>query len=331
MSKISQLFGILPTKRKIFSSGNAIIGTGATNTQSYGYQIAQPPFGFINSAYGNNKFVTCTTTTSQTYYMNSGGTIWTAGGTLPTSQINTMIAFGAGLFVIIQGSDNTTYFTSPDGATWTSRTLTNYSNVYSYITFVGGLFFLYNNAARLLTSTDGINWTLSAILFTNTVCYTGGLYIATVLYSKTYYTSPTAANGTWTTRTINVGTYNVNYLGSALSSSSILAAYLTNYTSIPYLLFTTSDGITWTYRADVGTYMGINQGGYFSPNFVIWYGSYVLFSSDGISWKLFTMPSTILAPGIYMISGGNGLVFNNSGSITNFINFNGYEIVYERQ
>jgi len=102
-------------------------------------------------------------------YKSTDGVNWTSSvlsQIAPTSASEntwrtSTLAHGNGAWVFI---DANKVFNSPDGVTWTAAPgFTNYATMYS-VKFINGLFYLMasftNNNSRLLTSLDGVNWSL---------------------------------------------------------------------------------------------------------------------------------------------------------------------------
>jgi hypothetical protein len=69
------------------------------------------------------------------------------------------LVYGAGLFVAIS-TNSLNYVTSPDGVTWTLRTFPTYG-AWSKIVWTGSKFVIIGSQDMLLSSTDGINWTIN--------------------------------------------------------------------------------------------------------------------------------------------------------------------------
>jgi hypothetical protein len=101
-------------------------------------------------AYGNGRFVTAqygVVTTS------NDGMTWTRTPLSPPDSVGRRIAFGAGVFVTAAGSLRV----SQDGVAWTTTTE---NESYLAVTFGDGKFIAANRQGRVVTSTNGMTWTV---------------------------------------------------------------------------------------------------------------------------------------------------------------------------
>ena len=167
--------------------------------------------------FGNSRFV-ATATSDQIYY-SSNGTTWSISASTSPSQMKGL-AYGNGKWVAVCAfGANPLYFTpitsTDNGVTWTTGV--DQSSVFGGATdlfFYNGVFIATTNSGKIVTSVDGITWTLSADLQTllssiaiagitfgnNVFCaisITGGIAISSDLTNWTLvqaaYTSPTYA------------------------------------------------------------------------------------------------------------------------------------------
>jgi hypothetical protein len=223
------------------------------------------------------------------------------------------VTYGNGLYVSVSEVDglqptSNRIMTSPDGITWTLRTGTSYNNLYS-VTFGNGIFVAVG-AADIITSSDGITWTLR----TGTgnvwfsVTFGNGLFVA----SGSNFGAPimTSPNGiTWTGRPV----LGVSRLECVAYGNGLFVA-ANNFGQ----LITSPDGITWTERTVPNNdYRSIAYGnGLFVA---IANGSLeskiITTSPDGITWTSRTVSS--LQTGAWSsITFGNGyfVAVNRGGS-----------------
>ncbi len=113
--------------------------------------------------YGNGKYVVVNgSNTSVTSAYSSNGTSWTTTEDSNTSGISWVsVTYGKGTFVAV--SSDGRVMTSSNGISWTLGASSIASNLRS-VTFGGGIFMAVgSNASEIVTSTDGVNWTSTAI------------------------------------------------------------------------------------------------------------------------------------------------------------------------
>ena len=196
---------------------------------------------------------------------SSDGISWT-GRTLPSLVAGTSgnLANGiyaGGQFVVVGGILQTGspifapyILTSPDGITWTSRAVP--TGVTSYLRGVayGGGQFVALGGTSILTSTDGITWTSrtgpSAIL-TN-VTYGGGQFVGVGVASNAPFIATSPDGITWTSRTLPTlptGTVNLTNAATYGGGQFVVVGGITSGTTKSSYILTSSDGITWTSRS----------------------------------------------------------------------------------
>jgi outer membrane protein OmpA-like peptidoglycan-associated protein len=236
---------------------------------------------------------------------DSGGVMTSPDGITWTSRItptNTgvSIVYGGGQFVVVSCCTSAV-MTSPDGITWTTRPISAASLIWTSVTYgtVAGvgiyvavawecLGFSCTSATpwRVMTSPNGINWTLRNVPAANyweSVTFANGLFVA-VSSSGTNNRAMTSPDGiTWTSRTAAVGGNEITYGGGQFVAVGAAGAVMTS-----------PDGITWTTQVKPvgapGMY-GIAYGGGQYVAVAI-SGDVIMTSPDGIIWTLEAAPSS---------------------------------------
>jgi len=162
------------------------------------------------------------------------GTTWTSR-TFPASGAYMRYAYGASLH-LCSVSGSTTAASSPDGVTWTARTL---GAAYNDIAFGGSVFVGVAGTTVAGSSPDGIAWTARTLPTSQTwlqVLHNGSVFLAIGGNSNNFATS---ADGlTWTART--------GPAGVAALPSKLFVAGSTFVLAFGGLLYSSTDGITWT-------------------------------------------------------------------------------------
>jgi hypothetical protein len=207
---------------------------------------------------------------------------------------------------------------SSDGVNWSINSLpagaagTNYSDIASGPTFVA---VSYAGTNRILTSTDGINWTARAAPQANTwygVGYGNGTYVA-VSFAGTNRVITSTDGITWTLRTAASAQswYRVAY------GNSIFV--VTSYSATAYQ--TSPNGTTWTGRTF--PYAGINLVKFGNGVFVAAGGTFVYTSTNGTTWTLVSLSifggnDSVLglnfANGKFAIAGSKKIIFSTDGT-----------------
>ncbi len=254
------------------------------------------PAGCSSVAFGNGVFVAMPSTgeASSTAYTSPDGITWTAR-TLPASSYWFDVTYGGGLFVAI-GQSSISIATSPDGVTWTSRTAPGGIGNPISVSYGNGRFVVGPISSAVgMTSTDGITWTATTFPTTGYwygIAYGNGVFVAGNTQGGAFATS---VNGTtWTTRT------SPNGLGSLYIVFGNGKFVATNNSGV---VFTSIDGISWTYKA-LGTpavpYLGKVAFG--SGIFIIISGSsdsnFCWVSLDGNNWTTKALPRSVTWSGV---------------------------------
>eukprot|EP01035_Chromulina_nebulosa_P009166 gene9166-12383_t len=215
---------------------------------------------------------------------------WRWANSLPASSQWKDVAFGNGLYVAV-GLD-ATIATSPDGATWTIRRQSTAQANLNGVEFANGQFVAVGmgspsrlGAALILTSTDGLNWsmvdtvaeTINAQLLD--VTYGGGTWVV-VAFGGTKALSSSDGR-TWTQRAMP---------GSAIPAKVAYGAGRFVASGSGNTALTSTDGITWTNPTVAATTSTILEGVAFgSGKFVLTgrdsnFNAVVFTSADGTSW-----------------------------------------------
>ena len=256
---------------------------------------------------------------------------WRWANSLPASIAWKDVAYGAGLYVAV-GTD-ASIATSPDAVTWTMRRMSYANMALNSVTFNNGLFVAVGmgtptaiNAALIMTSTDGITWTINTTIATSLsaqlmdVVYGGGTWIIAGSTGNRILTSPDGLN--WTIGA-DLGR---NYFRGAYGAGRFV--YTAGNNSVGY----STDGITWTFVPVTGTAGGstpyIGDVAFTNGKFVAigWNSNFngvAYYSTDGATWTAsaafpantaqFTSVSG--AGPTFIVAGGAGLLFSSADGI----------------
>jgi hypothetical protein len=255
---------------------NNAIGSAET---WYSESIAALPFS--NIIYADNKFVAISNGSFSLLY-SADGISWT---TVTIGSFGLRgITYGAGKFVAVgaefSGIDLISNVqVSTDGITWTRYTPFTNGPSLKDVTFGNGLFVAVADGGgnRVITSTDGISWTLRIAAENNqwqSIAYGNGKFVA-IANSGTNRVMYSTDGISWTGLPINLGSNKIIFADGKFTTGS-------NYST---------DGITWT-NSNVSPIIpfGITYGN----------GLFVLvgqagtdriaISTDATSWQLVTAP-----------------------------------------
>jgi len=118
-------------------------------------------------AFANGVFVAGSQTNQQIFY-SSDGLTWTISASTSAYHMRGL-AYGNGVWVSVSSATNSSDFTpaisSNNGVTWTNGTLQSSFGGATDLFFYNGIFISTTSTAKILTSVDGITWTLAADLF----------------------------------------------------------------------------------------------------------------------------------------------------------------------
>ena len=267
------------------SSGGSRLKNSTLETAAIWTSQTSPAFGeWMSVVYGNGLFVAVS---SDGVMTSPDGISWTLQ-TPSTNQRWISVAYGNGLFVAVSSDD---VMTSPDGITWTSKLMKRFFDrlELAAVTYGNGLFVAVSDrnrtsGGRVITSSDGINWTLQTSVPDrqwSSVTYGNGLFVAVCDRScdESVMTSPDGINWTLQTsasedlwRSVTYG----NGMFVAVGRHDVM---------------TSLDGITWTLETldqelrQISELMSVVYG---NGLFVAVSSDGVMTSPDGISWTLQT-------------------------------------------
>ena len=180
-----------------------------------------------------------------------------------------------------------TILTSPDGVTWTIRT-SGTSYGLNGITYGNNTFVAVGDT--ILTSPDGVSWTIRSSMTSGGlqgVTYGNNTFVA-VAYSGAILTSPDGVS--WTI--INSG---VPYGSGVTYGNGTFVAVGDS------AILTSPDGVTWTTK-NFSASLSLFAVTYGNGTFVA-VGGTILTSPDGVSW---TIRSSGISSGLYGVTYGNG-------------------------
>jgi hypothetical protein len=151
------------------SGATAYSSNGGTSWVAGG---ALPAGTWTSVTYGQGVWIAVSTGATTTAYSADGGTTWVAGGALPASSTWSNVVYGANKFVAASAVGDVNPAYSVDrGLTWSNAETTGYFGTPSSITalrYGQGLFVVTQAASNnMLSSEDGVNWTLRAITRTS--------------------------------------------------------------------------------------------------------------------------------------------------------------------
>ena len=214
------------------------------------------------------------------------------------------VAYGGGKYVAVgaYSSDPQAAAYSTDGVTWTQDSPSGSSGqTWASVAYGGGKFVAVSTTGHIMTSTDGITWTLQTnptITSLRGIAYGGGLFVA-VGYNGSSSTSNvlTSPDGvTWTARTSTEPFlwFAVTYGGGKFVAAAALSGGASGTTATMY----SSDGITWsnsgTFSAAMASISSIAYGGgvYVATAYAAGGASSIEYSTDGAAWTAATTPSS---------------------------------------
>jgi hypothetical protein len=238
--------------------------------------------GYINGSTGvlpqNNGFVVTST----------DGSNWTFQGGFPTgySQLKTL-TYGGGIWVVTgydSSSNNsaTVWTSSSNGVSWTKVTLPS-STSWAYQGFyANGNFIVGDSQGYIYVSTDGLTWTrqtglrdlclgavgngynyIRSVSYVNSIYFFGTKAGTVTSTDLTTYTSPYLINSG------NVGGVSLYWIQYSPINTTWYAFGATNgNTEATPCLFTSSDGISWTWNTTLYS-SNILNGGYNPTQFAV--------------------------------------------------------------
>ena len=232
----------------------------------------------------------------------------------------TSICYGNGLFVAVSktGTGNRV-MTSTSRFGWTER-FTPADNDWSAVCYGNGLFVAVANASavgfggqRVMTSPDGINWTLRTVQAANwsAVCYGNGLFVAVANAGNAGTFLMTSPDGiTWTPRNYPVdNAWTGICYGNSAKTFVVVSSSYTGSNSV----MTSPDGITWTLRTIGITAKPWNAVSFGNGLFIAVANSLdangIMISEDGINWYVNDITSINRVCNLLSVCCGAGLFF----------------------
>lgn len=292
-----------PLSPYYFKSGTTFYPIGNFDeevlTPSYGGEIVQYPnssFVFLvnhgrrDTAISNlnNDYKFVAVGDNGRWSTSPDGITWTDRGYMPAANYGSLykIKFANGIFVA--SGDYGLIVTSSDGQNWTARTSGVGTNLYNEIHFENGTFFMVTNNG-ILSSTDGITWTLGSVSGLNSYVgysdfsYGNGAYVLTDRPGNKVWKSTDGVN--WT---------NISSSFSGLSSPNSVAYGngIFVVTDDNQKLWVSADGDSWSLSSE-SNFSRVNVavramqflGGRFIGLNPLNGMTYVIHSEDGITWK----------------------------------------------
>lgn len=204
-----------------FVGGN--VGTIMTSTDGVTWTYRATPIAskIVGFAWNGSNLYMVITNDGKTATSPDGIT-WTVKTTNGANS-GVGIVYGAGLWVAATGSVSNTvtqiYTSADNGTTWTARTSTYSSASINDLTFANGRFHIVQGSGRVSTSTDGITWTGTTTLGSQTlqrVAYGNGVWVITAQLGPAGMYATSTNGTTWTARKFGTAvstahTYNVIY------------------------------------------------------------------------------------------------------------------------
>ena len=228
------------------------------------------------------------------------------------------LTYGNGYFVAVSSQTNSTAYKvarSSDGRVWTVGpdaldSMTSLSTSWTSVTFGDGLFIAVASNGKMMSSTDGLNWTNRTPVDGGEawidVAYGNGKYVAIAPNGYARY----SLNGiTWVRSSLQAVIGNITALSFG---NGIFVAVGNTYS------YSSTDGITWSSSDDIGSltggfdYSGLAYGG---DKWVALRGdtrggsttSASLYSSDGLNWDQVNPTTNVPGKCFNALTYGGGL------------------------
>ena len=226
------------------------------------------------------------------------------------------VTFGNGIFVsVTPGVSTNSIMTSPDGINWTLRTNPNCD--WRSIAFGNGIFVVtgLNGTQAIMTSTDGINWTYRNAVVSALMSVTYGNGLF-VAVSPWSSAIVTSPDGiTWTLRTVAVP-----HQWYSVAYGNGMFVTIANGYNLDNMVAYSSNGIDWfNSTAVINNMYSIAYG---NGIFVAVGGNnpHLMSSSDGINWVVrirnnINFSSISYGKGLFVASDGNSLVDTSTDGI----------------
>jgi hypothetical protein len=234
-------------------------GVSSVTFSTYGYGYTSTPTVTFSDSGARYVAVSGASTTSA--YLLSTSTLttaWTAGGALPSSNIQA-ITYGSGIYAVVGGASATGVIaSSTDATSWTSRTGPTLSaGSWSSVTYGAGYFVAINTGGNLTAvSANGTTWNsitggvLPASTTWTSIAYGNGRFVALAITGAVAYQFTTSLTSAWIATPTSTGT-TTSVLSSSLTWSKItygqgLFMAIAKGTTV---CATSPDGINWTVQA----------------------------------------------------------------------------------
>jgi hypothetical protein len=273
------------------------------------FQESAPNYDWHAITYGNGLFVAVNYYGSEVM-TSPDGVNWTLG-TSAISSAWTSVTYGNGLFVAVAHDGTNRVMTSPDGITWTARSAAA-ATTWLSVTYGNGLFVAVacsqvgtscasgsGTGNRVMTSPDGINWTLRTDAAANiwmSVTYGNGLFVA-VSRSGTGNRVMTSAH--------------IPYLSLVGTTTQTLSGTMTGSSTLPHVTASGAGTKTFLDNASTSDLTILNNSGTVTaPNVLGINGNFSNASSftGGTALYLagaYTNTATVTAPTSFILSGAN--------------------------
>jgi hypothetical protein len=270
--------------------------------------------------YGNGLFVAVDVAPSNGIMTSPDGITWTQRVSLSSNAWKS-VTFGNGLFVAVSntGTGNRATY-SADGINWTlcSGCTSGIDSDWVGITHGKGLFVAvassgFTTSDRIMTSPNGVTWTLGASPnpnVWNSVTYGNGIFVAVASSGGVDRVMTSIDAFTWTLRT---SASNNNWKSVTYGNGLFVAVA---YSGIGNRVMTSPDGITWTSRSSAADndWQSVTYGnGLFIAVASSGTGNRIMTSPDGFNWTTRTSAADNSWQGVAY---GNGIVVAVSSSGT---------------
>lgn len=228
------------------TTGQGVIATSADGL-SWSLSAAVASVTFTTIIYNGSNWVAIGN--NNIFYTSSDLVTWTAAGSLADQVFIRWFAYNGSLYVAV--TDGGRIFTSTDLATWTQRTSGTTATLY-LIVWDGTRWIVSGSSGVILRSTDGVTWTAATTapggsLVLNALIAAGGLVLTQANNGQVYRSTDGGDTFTIATTTI-----------STLASGSFAYDGTTFVLAGSSLVYTSTDGNTWTLQTDgtTDTYQG---------------------------------------------------------------------------
>jgi len=236
---------------------NSGVSSVTFSTYGYGYN-STPTVTFSDS--GPRYVAVSGGSTTSAYLLATSAltTAWTAGGTLPSANIQA-VTYGSGIYVVVGGASATGVIgSSTDATTWTTRTGPTLSaGSWSSVAFGAGSFVAINTGGALTAvSSNGTVWNtitggaLPASTTWTSIAYGNGRFVALAITGAVAYQFSTSLTSAWIAPPNATGAttsiLSSSYTWSKITYGQGLFVAIAKGTTV---CATSPDGVNWTIRA----------------------------------------------------------------------------------